>query len=81
MSSPLIIAGSIGCFLAVALGAFGAHGLKTMLDEYALQTWQTAVEYHFYHALGLLLIAIIVEKIPSAITAGWIMLAGMVFFY
>lgn len=39
--------------LAVALGAFGAHALKEMLQEQELQTYQTAVQYHFYHVLAL----------------------------
>ena len=42
--------------LAVALGAFGAHGLKNHLDAYLMGVWEKAVFYHFVHALGLLLI-------------------------
>lgn len=41
--------------LAVALGAFGAHGLKSHLDAYLMGVWEKAVFYHFVHALGLLL--------------------------
>ena len=41
--------------LAVALGAFGAHGLKNHLDAYLMSVWEKAVFYHFVHALGLLL--------------------------
>ncbi|HMO33961.1 MAG TPA: DUF423 domain-containing protein [Lacibacter sp.] len=41
------------CALAVALGAFGAHGLQPLLDEKSQHTYQTAVQYHFYHALAL----------------------------
>lgn len=44
--------------LAVALGAFGAHALKATLPAKALQTWQTANEYHIYHAIGLLIIGL-----------------------
>ncbi len=40
--------------LAVVAGAFGAHGLKTRIDEAHLGIWQTAVEYHMYHAIALL---------------------------
>jgi uncharacterized membrane protein YgdD (TMEM256/DUF423 family) len=40
--------------LAVAFGAFGAHALRDHLEPAALQTWHTAVEYHFWHALALL---------------------------
>jgi uncharacterized membrane protein YgdD (TMEM256/DUF423 family) len=45
----------IAAALAVALGAFGAHELKQLLEEQQLQTYQTAVQYHFYHALALAL--------------------------
>ncbi|HET8810698.1 MAG TPA: DUF423 domain-containing protein [Flavobacteriaceae bacterium] len=50
---------TIGCFFgltAVVLGAFGAHILKEVLSESALQSFQTGVEYQMYHALLLLLI-------------------------
>lgn len=42
--------------LAVGLGAFGAHGLKSHLDAYSLGVWEKAVFYHFIHALGLLIV-------------------------
>jgi uncharacterized membrane protein YgdD (TMEM256/DUF423 family) len=42
--------------LAVVLGAFGAHGLKGRVDDYALGIWERAVFYHFVHALGLLVL-------------------------
>ena len=45
------------CFLAVALGAFGAHALKPMLERYGmLEVWNKAVFYHFIHAIVLLLL-------------------------
>lgn len=80
MSKLLLIIGSINCFFAVALGAFGAHGLKAILDERALQTWNTGVEYHFYHALGLLAIGLIVRDYPNSVMAGWLMLTGIILF-
>jgi uncharacterized membrane protein YgdD (TMEM256/DUF423 family) len=49
----LTVAALLGA-LAVALGAFGAHALEGRLDERALEVWQTANRYHFYHVLGLL---------------------------
>ena len=49
--------GGIGCGLAVILGAFGAHGLKDRLSEGMLTVYQTGVQYHFYHALGLILVS------------------------
>ena len=39
--------------LAISLGAFGAHGLKAILDEHMLKNYHTGVEYHFYNTLGL----------------------------
>ena len=53
MSALLRVAALVGA-LAVMLGAFGAHALEHRLDERALEVWQTANRYHFYHALGLL---------------------------
>jgi uncharacterized membrane protein YgdD (TMEM256/DUF423 family) len=45
--------------LAVSLGAFGAHGLQPLLEERGTAAaWQTAVQYHFYHTLGLLVLAL-----------------------
>ncbi len=80
MSRLFIILGSLNCLLAVALGAFGAHGLKNVLSIQALQTWGTAVDYHVIHALGLLAIAIIQREFPRVRTGGWIMLAGIIIF-
>lgn len=57
----LIIAAIFG-FLAVALGAFGAHALKAILLETGrFDTYQTAVDYHFYHSLALLLIGVLMS--------------------
>lgn len=45
--------------VAVALGAFGAHGLKGHTDAYGLAVWETAVRYHAWHALGLMVLALV----------------------
>ena len=50
---------SIMMALSVALGAFGAHGLKNILDEKMIQVYNTAVEYQFYHSLGLFAVAFV----------------------
>ena len=47
--------GSLAAMLGVALGAFGAHGLKTRVAPELLTTWNTGVLYHLVHALGLVL--------------------------
>ena len=65
-------------FLAVALGAFGAHGLHDVLEKNGrLATWETAVLYHLTHAVVLLLIATLR---PLRVAAWWLMLAGVIIF-
>ena len=56
---------SLFMFLAVALGAFGAHALKSRLTEYYLEVYKTAVMYHFVHALGLFVVAWLAQINPS----------------
>jgi uncharacterized membrane protein YgdD (TMEM256/DUF423 family) len=50
-------AGAIGMALAVGFGAFGAHAVKARVDATALGWWETAAQYHVYHALGLFIVA------------------------
>jgi uncharacterized membrane protein YgdD (TMEM256/DUF423 family) len=57
-----ILTGAFFCFMAVAVGAFAAHGLK--LEGYAKDVFETGVRYHFYHALGLLLVGSIALSKP-----------------
>jgi uncharacterized membrane protein YgdD (TMEM256/DUF423 family) len=52
-------------FVAVAFGAFGAHALKDRLAPDALAQWKTAVEYQFYHGLGVLLLAPLGGHLPA----------------
>ena len=83
MAKTFIILGSINMFLTVALGAFGAHGLKSRLPADLMAVYQTAVQYHSMHALGLLLIGIIAHWLgQSALInwAGWLLLTGIVLF-
>jgi len=78
-----LLVGSANAALAVIFGAFGAHALKARLDENLLKVFHTGVEYHFYHALGLILIGILIINlgINSWIkTAGWMMIVGIVLF-
>lgn len=60
----LIFAALLG-LLAVALGAFGAHGLKSMVTTERLATWQTGVEYQFFHALAILVFGLYQDKFNS----------------
>ncbi len=67
----------------VILGAFGAHGLKSRITPDLLAVYQTGVEYHMYHGLGVILIALLAYQFPQAsglLVAGWIMVAGVVVF-
>ncbi|MDX1586893.1 MAG: DUF423 domain-containing protein [Balneolaceae bacterium] len=75
--------GSINALIAVMLGAFGAHALKNRLSSEMLEIFQTGVQYHFYHALGLIAVGIIAYHLPESVLlkwAGWVMLAGIIIF-
>jgi uncharacterized membrane protein YgdD (TMEM256/DUF423 family) len=78
-----LAAGCIAALLAVAFGAFGAHALKTRIAPELMPVYRTGVEYHFYHALGLMLVGLAAFHLPESAclrTAGWAMLAGIVLF-
>ncbi len=68
--------------LGVAAGAFGAHGLKQRLTPELLAIWETGARYQLYHALGLLALAALWEKLSprGASAAGWCFLLGVVVF-
>jgi len=69
--------------LAVALGAFGAHALESRLTAQLLQTYETGVRYHFYHALGLIAVVYAVGRWPQSnlpVAAGWLFVAGILLF-
>ena len=72
--------GAVSAGLAVALGAFAAHGLRSRISADALATFETGARYHMYHALALLGVAWAVTRWPSAWTAGWLFVAGTVLF-
>lgn len=65
MSKTILMTASAILALAVAFGAFGAHGLKAHLSVQMMQVYKTGVEYHFYHALGLLVIGVLSFNIQS----------------
>jgi len=68
---------------AVALGAFGAHALKARLTTDALTLWQTAVNYHAWHALGLLGVGALMTQFPGTRrfkAAAWLFVAGIALF-
>lgn len=83
MHKLFLILSSISGILAVGLGAFGAHALKDKLTaEGTLQTFQTAVQYQFYHTLALLGVALLLTKFqnPWLTYAGHSMTFGIVLF-
>ncbi len=66
MQRKIILIGSLLGGLAVALGAFGAHAFKELLiQNNRTDTYELAVRYHFFHALALLLIALLMDKVQS----------------
>lgn len=83
MSRFFIALGTFNAFLCVALGAMGAHVLKAQLTADMLANYQTGVQYHFYHALGLVLVGLLFDRFSSSrlLTAsGMLMCAGILFF-
>ena len=74
--------GSLSGFIGVALGAFGAHALKSRLDPELLATFEVGVRYQMYHAFALLAVAWAQTRWPgAAVTAsGWLFVAGTLVF-
>ena len=77
-----LILGTILSALAVALGAFGAHGLKKLVDAETVATYQTGVQYQMYHALALLAVGILSFRFQNALIsyAGFSFVGGIVLF-
>jgi len=78
-----LVLGSLAMFVAVALGAFGAHALKARLSAEMTGVWQTAVQYHAWHALALFGLGLLMLHWPERLglgLAGWLFVAGIVLF-
>ncbi|MDO1447166.1 DUF423 domain-containing protein [Rhodocytophaga aerolata] len=83
MQKLFLLSGAILGGLGVAIGAFGAHALKAMLESTSrTDTFETAVRYQFYHALALLLIGLLLFRLDSKLLhySGNLMLAGTIIF-
>ncbi len=83
MAKAFFVIAALMAFMAVAGGAFGAHGLKSKVSTDMLDTFQTGIQYQFYHALGLLIVAIIIQVFqPSLLLkiSGFLFIGGIVIF-
>lgn len=80
-----LVLGTLNAFLSIALGAFGAHGLKDKLSAKYLDIYQTGVQYQMFHALGLLAVGILYGTLAQnqhglMNWTGWLMFIGIVLF-
>ena len=83
MHKTLIITGALLAAFAVAMGAFGAHGLKAQLSVELMAVYKTAADYHMYHALGLILTGLLVKLFPNSTMFVWggvLMFVGILLF-
>ena len=83
MQSVFLFLSAVCGLTGVAMGAFGAHGLKAVLTADMLAVYKTAVDYQMWHALGLGLIAIFRQQVPDSVLlkwAGWLMFVGIILF-
>lgn len=79
MKSRFLFPAALCGFVGVAMGAFGAHALKTLLSEHYLDIYKTAVSYHMWHALLLAMIALLPEH-KWLSWAGYSLIAGILLF-
>ena len=75
MNRLLVAIGAINAALAVAAGAFAAHGLRARLEPRAFEVFETGARYHMYHALAIIAAGLVAARVP-----GWLFLAGIVLF-
>ena len=83
MTKVFLLLASASGFLAVTFGAFGAHALRGQLSPRLLDTFETAVEYHFFHSLALIAVAIATKVWPGEVLLRWagvFLSAGIVLF-
>lgn len=82
MQKIYLIIGTLLAGLAVALGALGAHGLEKIATPKQVATYQTGVQYQMYHALALILIGVLTERIGNSFvsSAGGLFIAGVILF-
>jgi uncharacterized membrane protein YgdD (TMEM256/DUF423 family) len=70
--------------LSVVAGAFGSHALRETISERSLEIFDVGVRYQMYHALALLLVAVLISRTPSPpinlMASGWLFIIGIVIF-
>ena len=77
MAKLFILLGTFNAGLCVILGAFAAHKLKTIVNEASLATFQTGVQYHFYHSFALILLGLVMLQLGAL--GGSLRYAGIAF--
>jgi len=77
-----LLVGALAGFVGVALGAFGAHGLRGRLSPEMLAVFETGVRYQMYHALAILVVSAMAARFGGRLiaAAGWCFTAGIVLF-
>jgi uncharacterized membrane protein YgdD (TMEM256/DUF423 family) len=82
MDRTFLLVGALAAFIGVALGAFGAHGLRNRLSPEMLAVFETGVRYQMYHALAILVVALAVARLDGWLVraAGWLFTGGIVLF-
>ncbi len=83
MAKLFITLASLSGMFAVIFGAFGAHALKGKLDDQAIKIFETAVQYHFYHSLALLMVGVIALSQSQTVllkSSGWLFVVGILVF-
>ena len=82
MNTSFLMTGTFLAGLAVVLGAFGAHGLKKIVPPETVSTFQTGVQYQMYHALALIFVGILFERMDHGLLkwAGICFIAGVILF-
>jgi uncharacterized membrane protein YgdD (TMEM256/DUF423 family) len=80
MARAFVVWGAVLGFLAVALGAFGAHGLRDHLTAESLAIYQTGVQYQMAHALALLLVAALFDRVGLSKVVAWLFIFGVLIF-
>ncbi len=82
-SKKFLAISSLMMALAIALGAFGAHGLKTIVTDSMLVVYKTGVDYHFYNTLGLFAVSFMITLKPESkklVISAWMIIIGMIIF-